>query len=174
MTKDNELTKEGEDINKIKNQYEEYMIKNQYKEYMKNNIEDKWEDSENEDRYFKNYFQSLYEIISERGIFEERGKQIGKLVDQKQLAYGDAISKSSDVLKILLSPYKNEDENTYTIPESLLDHLLILVRMVDKLARICNNPDGNDAMGESPYVDIGGYSLLGDDKMQRIRNKNKL
>jgi len=33
----------------------------------------------------------------------------------------------------------------------------VIVRMLDKLSRIARD---NDPMGESPYMDIAGYSIL--------------
>lgn len=92
-------------------------------------------------------------------VYEEMGKQIGELVDAKQKAYGDSVSTSRDIVKIYLRKYKNED-GTYTIPESLVDHLLLQVRIMDKQSRIFNNPDG-DLMEENTYQDICGYGLLG-------------
>nr|WP_278430814.1 hypothetical protein [Brevibacillus laterosporus] len=93
--------------------------------------------------------------------FEEMGTEIGKLTDLKQEAYGNSVDKSFELMKIFLKGYKNNDD-TYTIPEVLLKHLLLQVRMIDKQNRIFSNPKG-DKMGESPYQDLVGYSLLGTD-----------
>jgi hypothetical protein len=62
-------------------------------------------------------------------------------------------------MKVFLQEYRNKD-NTYTIPESLLQHVLLQVRIIDKQNRIFSNPDG-DLMKESPYNDITGYGMLG-------------
>jgi len=94
------------------------------------------------------------------GYFETKATELGKLVDTKQNAYGDSFSKAFDLMKIYLQNYKNEADNTYTIPESLLQHILLQVRIIDKQNRIFSNPDG-DLMQENPYADVGGYSLLG-------------
>lgn len=91
--------------------------------------------------------------------YEEIGKNLGNLVDKKQAAYGDSITKADQLLRIFLQEYKNED-GTYTIPDSLLTHIGLMVRMIDKQNRIFSNPDG-DLMSESPYLDISGYGMLG-------------
>ena len=91
--------------------------------------------------------------------FKQKGQEIGELVDLKQRAYGNAITKTSKLLEVFLEDYKNDD-GTYTIPASLLKHLALQVRIIDKQNRIFSNPDG-DLMSESPYKDIAGYGLLG-------------
>ncbi|QDX94627.1 hypothetical protein EEL30_21535 [Brevibacillus laterosporus] len=91
--------------------------------------------------------------------FEELGKEIGAFTGLKQEAYGNSVDKSFELMKIFLKEYKNNDD-TYTIPEVLLKHLLLQVRMIDKQNRIFSNPKG-DLMGESPYKDLTGYSLIG-------------
>lgn len=81
--------------------------------------------------------------------YEELGQKIGKVVDEKQAAYGDSFGKSGEVLKILypkgISPEQYNDA-------------LCIVRIIDKLFRIATD---KDALGESPYRDIAGYGLLG-------------
>lgn len=74
---------------------------------------------------------------------------LGRLVQDKQLAYGDSFSRSQEILKIL---YPNGIK-----PENYKD-LLTITRIIDKLFRIANK---KDAFGESPYRDIAGYGLLG-------------
>ena len=81
--------------------------------------------------------------------YENIGAQIGKLVAEKQAAYGDSFGKSGDVLRIL---YPNG------IKPDQYDDALAVVRIVDKLFRIANS---KDAFGESPYRDIAGYGILG-------------
>ena len=81
--------------------------------------------------------------------YENIGAQIGKLVAEKQAAYGDSFGKSGDVLRILYPNGINPDQ---------YDDALAVVRIVDKLFRISNN---KDAFGESPYMDLCGYALLG-------------
>lgn len=91
--------------------------------------------------------------------FEQLGQEIGVLTDNKQKAYGNSVDKTFELMKVFLREYRNED-GTYTIPESLLRHLLLQVRIIDKQNRIFSNPDG-DLMNESPYKDLAGYSLIG-------------
>lgn len=108
------------------------------------------------------------EIQVETNSFKERATKIGELVDTKQKAYGDSVTKAYELMKIFLETYKNED-STYTIPESLLKHILLQVRMIDKQNRIFSNPDG-DLMEENPYADTVGYGLLG---MRMCEEENK-
>jgi hypothetical protein len=91
--------------------------------------------------------------------FEELGSNIGKLVEKKQQAYGNSIDKTYKLMQVFLEGYDNGN-NTYTIPKSLLKHILLQVRIIDKQNRIFSNPDG-DLMEENPYSDCAGYSLLG-------------
>lgn len=95
--------------------------------------------------------------------FEERGQALGALVDVKQQAYGDSVGKSERLFKIFLEDYWREDLGGYLIKPELLNHLLLQVRIIDKQNRIFSNPSG-DLMNESPYQDIGGYSLIGSQK----------
>lgn len=105
----------------------------------------------------------LGEIIKGRNInFEDKpstsgkyraiGESIGKLVDEKNKAYGDSFNKSSDFLKIL---YPNG-----VSPEHYSD-MLGIIRVFDKLMRIATK---KDALGENPWRDIGGYSILKSEK----------
>lgn len=75
--------------------------------------------------------------------------ELGKLVEEKQKAYGDSFSKSEEIIKVL---YPDGVK-----PENYRD-LLTLVRMIDKMFRIATS---KNAFGESPYRDIAGYALLG-------------
>lgn len=89
------------------------------------------------------------------GYYEALGREIGALVSQKQVAYGDSFGKSGEVLRIL---YPNG-----VSPEQI-DEALCVVRIIDKLFRIATN---RDALGESPYLDIAGYALLGAARAER-------
>lgn len=84
---------------------------------------------------------------SQQKTFESKGKQIGKLVDEKNKQYGDAFSKSGDFLKIL---YPDGIK-----PEQYKD-VLVLVRIFDKQMRIANGNQGE----ENAYQDIAGYGIL--------------
>lgn len=88
--------------------------------------------------------------------------EVGKLVEEKQKAYGDSFNRSELILKVL---YPNGIK-----PENYKD-LLTITRMIDKLFRIVTK---NDPFGESPYRDLVGYSLLGlanDEELKRLRGK---
>jgi hypothetical protein len=81
--------------------------------------------------------------------FEKIATEIGKLVDQKNAAYGSSFAESYKILSVL---YPNGIK-----PEQYTDALAI-VRVLDKLFRIANH---KNAFGESPWKDIAGYAILG-------------
>ena len=82
------------------------------------------------------------------GKYEEIGAEIGRLVDQKQKAYGRSFDRSGHILSILyprgVQPVQYDD-------------LLAMVRIIDKMFRIATD---KKAMGESPWTDVAGYALL--------------
>jgi hypothetical protein len=73
---------------------------------------------------------------------------LADLVEAKQQAYGDSFGKSGDVLRILYPNGVRVDQ---------YGDLLAITRVLDKLFRIAT---AKDALGESPWRDIGGYALL--------------
>ena len=81
--------------------------------------------------------------------FAKIGQEVGKLVTDKQKAYGDSFGRSGECLRQMF-------------PEGIKPHqyddLLTIARILDKLFRIANDPD---AFSENPYQDIVGYGLLG-------------
>jgi hypothetical protein len=83
------------------------------------------------------------------GKFKELAAQIGELLTKKNAAYGSSFEKCGDFLRLLypdgISPEKYNDA-------------LLLVRIFDKQMRIAT---AKDAFGESPYLDIAGYGILG-------------
>ena len=81
--------------------------------------------------------------------FEKIATEIGKLVDEKNVAYGSSFLKSEKILKILYPDGIN--------PEQYKD-MLAVTRIVDKLFRIATQ---KEAFGESPFKDIAGYGILG-------------
>ena len=83
-------------------------------------------------------------------MYSQRGKEIGELVERKNKAYGDSFAKSGDILRILYPDGIDPDQ---------YDDVLTLARIIDKLFRIATD---RDALGESPYEDIAGYSILRD------------
>lgn len=81
--------------------------------------------------------------------YEQIAQQIGKLVDEKNKAYGDSFHKSGEFLELL---WPNG------IPVEKYEDALALVRIFDKCMRIANQ---KNAFEEDPYKDISGYGLLG-------------
>ena len=81
--------------------------------------------------------------------FRELGTQVGEMVDRKREAYGSSFAKSGDFLRLLFPD---------GLPPDRYDDALLQVRIFDKQMRIATD---RDAFGESPYVDIAGYGLLG-------------
>jgi len=77
------------------------------------------------------------------------GEQIGKLVADKQEAYGDSYGKSGQVLEVLYPDGVRVDQ---------YPTFLAVTRVIDKLFRVATK---KDAFGESPWRDIAGYALLG-------------
>jgi len=96
-------------------------------------------------------------------------KSLAKLVDLKNKSYGDSVTKTNKLLEVFMEKYDNGD-GTYTIPKSLLKHIGLMVRVMDKQNRIFSNPDG-DLMDESPYTDILGYSMLGENMVNESSNQ---
>jgi hypothetical protein len=82
------------------------------------------------------------------GSFEERGRRLGKVTDEKNAAYGDSFTRSGEVLRILFP--------TGISPDRYID-ALGMVRVIDKLFRIASQPA---AFGESPWDDIAGYGIV--------------
>lgn len=86
------------------------------------------------------------------GRYEGVGKRIGKLVDEKNEAYGDSFNQSGKILEVLYP--EGVTPNQYR-------DMLAVVRVIDKLFRIASK---KDAFGESPWRDIAGYALLGQEE----------
>lgn len=82
------------------------------------------------------------------GKHEEIGSHIGRLVDSKQKAYGDSFGKSPEILR-LFYPFGIRPEQ--------YEDLLTMIRILDKFMRIATD---KKALGEDPWLDIAGYSLL--------------
>lgn len=89
-------------------------------------------------------------------MYIKAAKEIGKLVSQKQIQYGDSFHNSGDVLRKL---YPNGIElKDY-------DNVLVVARIIDKLFRISNGDKGN----ESAFQDIAGYGILGATKKESVK-----
>lgn len=86
--------------------------------------------------------------------YAKLGEEIGRLVEEKQAAYGDSFGKSGAVMRVLYPA---------GIAPEQMDDALCIVRILDKLFRIATD---KDALGESPYRDIAGYAILGAVKSQ--------
>ena len=80
--------------------------------------------------------------------YEQIGKQIGALVDEKNKVYGDSFHESGKIIEILYP---------YGIQVNQYKDFLTVIRVVDKLFRIAT---ARDAFGESPWKDVAGYALL--------------
>lgn len=87
-------------------------------------------------------------------IFEETAERIGKLVAEKNVAYGSSFAEAHKILQIL---YPNG------ISTEQFTDALAIIRVIDKLFRIATK---KDAFGESPWQDIAGYGILGTVKAQ--------
>ncbi len=87
--------------------------------------------------------------MTENKKYQEIGEDIGKLVQEKNEAYGDSFGQACRILEVL---YPNGIN-----PKQYRDALAI-TRVIDKLFRLANK---KDAFGESPWRDICGYSILG-------------
>lgn len=87
--------------------------------------------------------------------FQAVAWELGCIVTEKNIKYGDAFDKSGDFLALLypegITPDKVHDA-------------LTLVRMFDKMMRIAT---AKDAFGEDPFSDIGGYAILAVARRQR-------
>ncbi len=81
--------------------------------------------------------------------FADLGSTVGKLVEEKQQAYGDSFGKSGECLRQMYPD---------GIKPEQYDDLLTIARILDKLFRIATDPK---AFGECPWTDIVGYGLLG-------------
>lgn len=80
--------------------------------------------------------------------YHSTARNAADLVVKKQAAYGDSFGKSGEVMRLLYPA---------GIPPEKLDDALTVVRVLDKLFRIATD---RDALGESPWCDVLGYSLL--------------
>lgn len=81
--------------------------------------------------------------------FEQIATEIGRLVSEKNKAYGDAARSSAAALALLYPD---------GIPPEAYADALLIVRVWDKLNRIATH---RDALGENPWRDIAGYGILG-------------
>jgi hypothetical protein len=100
-----------------------------------------------------------------QGKFTELALEIGQFTDKKNKQYGSSVDATEKIMEVLMERY-TYDEDNYLMPKSLLKHILLQVRMMDKQNRIFNNPSG-EGDSESPYNDLAGYSLIGIDMVAK-------
>lgn len=93
--------------------------------------------------------------------FKKIGSEIGELVSRKNLAYGNSFEISGAFLKLIKPNGIKPSEYT---------HILLVLRIFDKLVRIVNDPD---AFKESPFADLAGYGILGDSIHRKKNGKSK-
>lgn len=93
--------------------------------------------------------RKIVQPAGQLGEFATIGLEVGNLVEEKNKAYGDAFAKAGSFLALL---YPNGIQ-----PHQYTD-ALCQVRIFDKQMRIATDAD---AFGESPYLDITGYGILG-------------
>jgi hypothetical protein len=86
--------------------------------------------------------------MSNNNKYAAAALEVAELVARKQEAYGDAFTRSGEVLKILYPEGVSVDN---------YQELLTVTRVLDKLFRISTN---NDSFNEDPWKDILGYALL--------------
>lgn len=89
--------------------------------------------------------------------FERIGAEIGKLVAEKNRAYGNSFNTIGEALRLLYPDGIQPDQYT---------DALALVRIWDKMMRVATD---RDALGESPFRDIAGYGVLGAERVERQR-----
>lgn len=80
--------------------------------------------------------------------YEEIGRAIGALVDEKNKAYGNSFHHAGEVLKIMYPDGVRPDQ---------YQGMLYTVRVIDKLFRMATQPK---AFGENPAQVVAGYSIL--------------
>jgi hypothetical protein len=80
--------------------------------------------------------------------FAELGAAIGRLVNEKNKAYGNSFAKCGEFLRLLYPDGVKTEQYT---------DMLAIVRCWDKLMRIATH---KDALGEDPWRDLVGYGLL--------------
>jgi hypothetical protein len=91
------------------------------------------------------------------GKYEDLGTRVGKLVDEKNKAYGNSFDAAGNFLRLLWPD---------GCPPEQFDDLLAMARIFDKMKRIATD---RDAFGESPYQDIAGYGLLGLHRVEQTK-----
>lgn len=94
--------------------------------------------------------------------YQEIAEEIGRLVQEKNEAYGDSFGQACRILEVLyprgIQPTQYRDA-------------LAITRVIDKLFRLANK---KDAFGETPWRDICGYAILGVANDSRVKESTDL
>jgi hypothetical protein len=83
--------------------------------------------------------------------YKQIGTELGALLEEKQAAYGDVFSVTPAIIELL---FPNG------IPVAGYKDVLTIVRILDKIGRICTAAGKGDPAGEDPWRDIAGYAML--------------
>jgi hypothetical protein len=86
--------------------------------------------------------------VSSNSPYMEAAVATAKLVEEKQVAYGDAFGKAGNIIRELYPNGVRPDQ---------FEGLLAITRIIDKFFRIATK---KDAFGESPWHDVHGYATL--------------
>lgn len=84
--------------------------------------------------------------------FTELASDIGKLVEEKNKAYGSAFDRAGDFLRVLYPEGIKPDQ---------YKDMLCIIRVFDKLMRIATSYEGTEEKKVDAYSDLMGYGLLG-------------
>ncbi len=94
--------------------------------------------------------------------WERIGTEIGRLVAEKNRAYGSSFQKSSSIMATMYP---------HGVPVDKLDDALTVVRILDKLFMVAAD---RDALEESPWWDIVGYGLFALERAERSKSTSSL
>ena len=97
----------------------------------------------------------------EASLFELVALDVGRMVAEKNKAYGDSVGSAGEAFRLLYPDGVRPDQ---------LDDALMLVRVWDKMSRIANK---KGAFGESPWRDIMGYALLSLEREERWKRAHR-
>ena len=95
------------------------------------------------------------------GRYEERGREIGRTVDEKNQAYGNSFHEAHRIVEVLWPE---------GIPVSAYPLVMAFTRIVDKMFRLVHQPE---AFGENPALDLAGYGLLLDDVQKAAKSSSQ-
>ncbi len=95
----------------------------------------------------------------EMATYQKIAMEIASLLQIKNAAYGSAFEKTTHILEQLYPK---------GIPLESYKDVHVIVRVLDKLSRIAQN---NDPLGEDPWKDICGYSILAQTENLKAKKK---